>query len=79
MQINHYPLIGRKTPKACADQTGTANPFAPVTCPCCRERLAKQVASKRAGAMSFAPDSQERGVFLANAAYFQRVLAGEAA
>ena len=75
--INHYPLFGRKAPKSCADGSGTANPFAPITCPCCRARLAKQIASKRAGAMSYAADSQERPFFLANAAHFQRLLDGE--
>ena len=77
-QINHYPIFGRNVPKGCADTSGTASPFAPITCPCCRARLAKQVAAKRAGAATFPAGSAERRVFEANAAAFASLI-GEAA
>lgn len=41
--MNHYPLIGRTVPRSCADASGTADPFAAITCPKCRERLASKV------------------------------------
>ena len=72
---NHYPIFGRKVPTSCNDAGGTANPFAAVTCPHCRDRLHKSVQSKRDGAMTFSERSQERSVFLANAAALEKVLA----
>lgn len=73
--MNHYPLIGRKVPASCNDAGGTADPFATVTCPKCRARLAKAVEDKVAGALTFGAGSQERRVFLANAASLEKVLA----
>lgn len=72
---NHFPNFGRKVPGSCADPLGSADPFAHIDCPKCRERIAAQVASKRDGAMSFDADSQERPFFLKNADALEAVLA----
>lgn len=72
--MNHYPVIGRRVPASCKDAGGTADPHTSIDCPKCRARVKQQVAAKRAGAMSFAADSQERPFFLKNADALERVL-----
>lgn len=75
--MNHYPLIARKMYGECRDidPDGRVDPFGPISCPKCRERIAEQVAAKRDGAMSFKADEPERQFFLANAASLEKVLA----
>lgn len=73
--MNHYPLIGRKMYAECRelDPCGHIDPFGPITCPICRERLAMQSGAKLAGAVT-QPDEKERRFFEANASSLASVL-----
>jgi hypothetical protein len=78
--MNHYPIgVNRRQwriPGLCAHQTGTANPFAPITCPDCRERFTIKVAAHREIAAQYREGSPTNRFFTADANRNQRILDG---
>lgn len=72
--FNHYPLFGRKVPGSCNDTVGTADPFAAITCPACRARLAHKIASDSANAL-VTRDQQLATMQTSTSRYYAAVLA----
>jgi hypothetical protein len=71
---NHYPLIGRRPPGSCSLPGDTANPFAPITCPSCRDRLAAKVAAERKSSVDRRASAQEQAFHASTADMWARVL-----
>jgi hypothetical protein len=76
--INHYPIAvsraTRRIPKSCADQTGTCDPFAAITCGDCRQRLQVKVTAHVELAAQYKQGSQNQRFFAGDAAHYQAIL-----
>lgn len=75
MATNHWPLIGRKAPASCGKPGDTAEPFQPITCPHCRERLTAKVKAHANEAARHKPGSQNQRFFSGDVAHWSAVLA----
>lgn len=75
MEINHYPIFARKVARECAEDPGTVNPFAEVTCPKCRARLMAKVRAEQTAAQTTLVE-QERIFHTANATQWLNTIAG---
>lgn len=73
--INHWPVF--KAIRLCGEAQGTADPRAPITCKCCREKLEAKVAAHTAQAKQ--SRGQEARFFAADAARWQATLDGVSA
>lgn len=74
--MNHYPVVRRgQVPRSCSNQSGTADPFAAVTCPDCRERLQFKVDADKAESVRHKPESQTAVFHAGVARHYENMLA----
>lgn len=74
--MNHYPVVRRgQVPRSCRSQSGTADPFAAITCDDCRLRLRLKANAHKRESARHPIDSDAAMFFAADARHYENILA----